>query len=101
MRTAISLAKEDNRREESIVFKPGYTGEPLKIQKKTKATPAGATDYLELESDNSDMDEVLKERWRLKKNLVIDENKEDDIGHLIFGYQQEPGPIVTPPALNN
>ena len=101
VRMAISLAKEDNCREESNVFKPGYTGEPLKIRKKTKATPAGATDYLELDSNNSDMDEVLKERQRLEKNMMIDENKEDDIRHLVFGYQQEPGPIVVPPALND
>ena len=101
VRAAISLAKEDNCREESNVFKPGYTGEPLKIRKKTKATPAGARDYLESESDNSDVDEVLKERRRLEKNMVIDKNEEDDIGHLVFGYQQEPGPIVAPPALND
>ena len=98
---AISLAKEDNCREESNVFKPGYTREPLKIQKKTKATPAGATDYLESESDNSNVDGVLKERRQLEKDMVIDKNKEDDIGHLVFSYQQEPGPIVAPPALND
>ena len=98
---AISLAKEDNCREELNVFKPGYTGEPLKVQKKTKATPAGIIDYLESESDNSDIDGVLKERRRLEKDMVINKNKEDNIGHLVFGYQQEPSPIVAPPALND
>ena len=101
VRVAISLAKEDNCREESNVFKPGYTGEPLKIWKKTKVTLAGAKDYLESESDNSDVDGVLKERWQLEKDMVIDENEEDNIGHLVFGYQQEPGPIIAPPASND
>lgn len=76
MRAAIALIKEDNRREEADVFKPGYTGELLRMQKKIRETQAGGVKYLMSDSRESDMDEALKERRRREKDMVIDENEE-------------------------
>lgn len=85
MRAAIALAKEDNRREEEDVFKPGYTGEPMRMEKKTKKVEVGGVQRWVSESEDSDLDEDTKERRRIEKMMVMDEAEKLDIGraHMI------------------
>ena len=49
------------------------------MQKKIKATLNSRVKYLISESNNSVINRVLKERQYLKKNMIIDENKEKNI----------------------
>lgn len=98
---AITLIKKDNWQKESNVFKLSYTEKPLKMQRKTKMTSVSRIDYLVSESDESDINEVMKERQHLEKNIIIDENKKDDIRNLIFNYKQDLSSTINSPALSS
>ena len=97
----IALTKENNWQEKTNVFKSDYTEESLKMQKKIKATLISRVKYFMSESDNSDINRVLKQRQHLKKNMIIDKNKEKDIDQLIFSFSQESDLIITLSALKS
>ena len=71
------------------------------MQKKIKATSISRVKYLISKSNDSDMNRVLKKRQHLKKNMMINKNKEKDIDQLIFSFSQKSDLIITSSTLNS
>ena len=90
IRAAIFLTKKNNQWEDQKIFTDSLIRESLKCHKKMKTVLVNGMQLLATDSEQSDEETAEKQKRKtLKKQMILDKQKRDDIVSLIMKYAHD------------